>query len=278
MTNRRSSVPKRPTPWYKCRKGLSRSTFTRASCIYAPSETRAIVAYRPARRQARREEFRQRALVGQRVRNDRYRRRQTNRAIRTVQCDSDASPSTSQDRSFMKDELQRLLRRAGCALTFFVGVRVQRCRELGSLFGALLWSAIPLIKRAAVALDKRALKTGMHIADVVISGQNIKAAEDVMRGLFSSGVRPHKRITRWVMKRRVSAAKRRTGQTDDVFDDGFRAKTILRGGPEGTGSLQRALDSDHHRRRKMGGTPTAGLPLFGWSHRIPAFFIYYLRP
>ena len=84
-----------------------------------------------------------------------------------------------------------------------------------------------------MALDKRALKTGMHIADVVISGQNIKAVakrcvtdagKDLMRGVLTPGVRPQKRIIRWVVKRRVSAAKRRRrGQTGDVFDDGFRA-------------------------------------------------------
>ena len=53
---------------------------------------------------------------------------------------------------------------------------------------------MPLIKRGAVALGKRALKIGMHIADDVMSGQNMKVAakrramdpgKDLIRGLLT---------------------------------------------------------------------------------------------
>ena len=128
-------------------------------------------------------------------------------------------------------------RQAGGALPYFVGARVQRGHGLGSLFGGLIRSAMPLIKRGAVALGKGALKTGLRIADDVMSGQNIKTAakrratdagKDLIRGLLTTpGVRPQKRIKRATAPRRVSAVKRRrkvqTIRERDVFDDGFRA-------------------------------------------------------
>ena len=67
-------------------------------------------------------------------------------------------------------------RQAGGALPYFAGAQYQRGHGLGSLFGSLLRSAMPLIKRGAVALGKGALKTGVRIAGDVLSGQNIKTA------------------------------------------------------------------------------------------------------
>ena len=66
-------------------------------------------------------------------------------------------------------------RQAGGALPYFAGAPYQR-HGLGSLFGGLLRSAMPLIKRGAVALGKGTLKTGVRIADDVLSGQSIKRA------------------------------------------------------------------------------------------------------
>ena len=65
------------------------------------------------------------------------------------------------------------------ALPFFAGAHYQRGHGLGSLFGGLLRSAMPLIKRGAVALGKGALKTGVRIAGDVLSGQNIKKQPNV---------------------------------------------------------------------------------------------------
>lgn len=53
------------------------------------------------------------------------------------------------------------------------GVRVQRGHGLGSLFGGLLRSAAPVIKRDAETPRKLALKTGLDIADDVLFDQNI---------------------------------------------------------------------------------------------------------
>ena len=67
-------------------------------------------------------------------------------------------------------------RQAGGSLPYFAGAQYQRGHRLGSLFGCLLRSAMPLIKRGAVALGKGALKTGVCTVDDVMSGQSIKKA------------------------------------------------------------------------------------------------------
>ena len=130
-------------------------------------------------------------------------------------------------------------RQAGGALPYFAGAQYQRGHGLGSLFGGLLRSAMPLIKRGALALGKGALKTGVRIADDVMSGQSIKSATkrrvantgmNLMRGLLVPGVRPRKRIKHAPTKKGVTLAKRRrkrqtsTKREGDIFDndDGFR--------------------------------------------------------
>ena len=130
-------------------------------------------------------------------------------------------------------------RQAGSALPYFAGAQYQQSHGLGSLFGDLLRSAMPLIKRGAVALGKGALKTGVRIADDVMSGQSIKkatkrrvtdAGRSLMRGILAPGVRPRKRIKRAPAKKGLTTAtRRRKRQTSakreaDIFDndDGFR--------------------------------------------------------
>ena len=65
-------------------------------------------------------------------------------------------------------------RHASGALPYFAGAQYQRGHGLGSLFGGLLRSAMPFIKRGAVALGRGVLKTGVRVADDVLSGQSIK--------------------------------------------------------------------------------------------------------
>ena len=127
-------------------------------------------------------------------------------------------------------------RQAGGALLYFAGAPYQRGHGLGSLFGGLLRSAMPLIKRGAVALGKGALKTGVRIADDVLSGQSIKRAakrrlKTMLRDLLIPGVRPHKRIKHTFAKKGgTTATRQRKRQTfkireADIFDDdddGFR--------------------------------------------------------
>ena len=68
------------------------------------------------------------------------------------------------------------VRQVGEGLPVFVGARVQRGHGLGSLFGGLIRSAMPLIKRGALALGKGALETGLGVAGDVLSGQSIKSS------------------------------------------------------------------------------------------------------
>ena len=132
------------------------------------------------------------------------------------------------------------VRQASGALPYFAGAPYQRGHGLGSLFGGLLRSAMPLIKRGAVALGKGALKTGLRIADDVLSGQSIKRAakrrvtdtgKTMLRDLLIPGVRPRKRIKDTSAKKEgTTATRQRKRQTfkkreADIFDDdddGFR--------------------------------------------------------
>ena len=126
-------------------------------------------------------------------------------------------------------------RQAGGALPYFAGAQYQRGQGLGSLFGSLLRSAMPLIKRGAVALGRGALKTGVRIAGDVLSGQNIKTAAKrrVTDAIGSIRAPPGKRIKRTAAKATFTAVKRRRKKRTspkraaDIFDaddkDGVRA-------------------------------------------------------
>ena len=64
----------------------------------------------------------------------------------------------------------------GGGIPVFEGARYQRGYGLGSIFGSLFKSAIPLLKSGAKSLGKEALKTGVAIGQDVLSGENIKTA------------------------------------------------------------------------------------------------------
>jgi hypothetical protein len=64
----------------------------------------------------------------------------------------------------------------------YVGTRYQRGHGLGSIFGSLFKSAVPLLKREAKTLGREALKTGLNLASDVMEGQNVtKAAKSRMK-------------------------------------------------------------------------------------------------
>jgi hypothetical protein len=58
----------------------------------------------------------------------------------------------------------------------YVGTRYQRGHGLGSIFGSLFKSAVPLFKRGANTLGREALKTGLNLASEVMEGQNVTQA------------------------------------------------------------------------------------------------------
>ena len=115
----------------------------------------------------------------------------------------------------------------GGALPYFAGARVQRGHGFGSLFGGLLRSVAPLIKRGALALGNRALKTGAQIAGDILSGENIRTAAKrrtktagryLLQSLLAT---PGKRVKRAAPSRQrrpvKRAARRRRIAESDVF-------------------------------------------------------------
>ena len=116
----------------------------------------------------------------------------------------------------------------GGALPYFAGARVQRGHGFGSLFGGLLLSVAPLIKRGALALGNRALKTGAQIAGDILSGENIRTAakrrtktggRDLLQSLLATP--PGKRVKRAAPSRQrrpvKRTARRRRIAESDVF-------------------------------------------------------------
>ena len=156
-------------------------------------------------------------------------------AIRAGKGDSDTTLWSAQHWPIQMNYDDYYARQVGGALPYFSGARVQKGHGFGSVFSGLLRSVAQLIKRGAVALGKRALTTGAHIAGDVVAGQNIKKAAKrrataAGRALMSSllatspppGKRikrtapPTKRIKRTAPRRRISPTKRRR-QRPDVF-------------------------------------------------------------
>ena len=125
-------------------------------------------------------------------------------------------------------------RQAGGALPYFAGAPYKQGHGLSNLFGGLLRSVMPLIRRGAMNLGKGALKTGVRIADDVLSGQSIKRAakrrvtdtgKTMLRDLLIPGVRPRKLIKHTSAKKGgTTATRQRKRQTfekreADIFDD-----------------------------------------------------------
>ena len=117
----------------------------------------------------------------------------------------------------------------GGALPYFAGARVQRGHGFGSLLG-LLRTVAPLIKRGALALGNRALKTGTQIAGDVLSGENIRTAakrrtktagRDLLQSLLATSSPPGKRVKRTApkkrIKRRTTTNRRQLPRKKDVF-------------------------------------------------------------
>ena len=64
----------------------------------------------------------------------------------------------------------------GGSLPTFQGVRIQRGYGLGSLFGSLARAVMPLFRTGAKSVSKAAVRTGMNIANDVMSGRDFKSA------------------------------------------------------------------------------------------------------
>ena len=64
----------------------------------------------------------------------------------------------------------------GGNLPAFHGARFQRGYGLGSIFRGLFRWAVPHLKQGAKMLGKKALQTGVNVAQDVLAGENLKTA------------------------------------------------------------------------------------------------------
>ena len=68
------------------------------------------------------------------------------------------------------------IHQAGKRYPLFAGRQYQRGHGLGSIFGRLFKAAMPLLKKGAKTLGRKALKTRFNMAGDVVQGRNIKQA------------------------------------------------------------------------------------------------------
>jgi hypothetical protein len=64
----------------------------------------------------------------------------------------------------------------GSGMPIFQGARMQRGHGIGNIFAGLFRSVMPLLKRIAPVIGRRALLTGASIARDMMGGQSIKEA------------------------------------------------------------------------------------------------------
>lgn len=122
------------------------------------------------------------------------------------------------------------------SLPYFRGARVQRGYGLGSMLKGIWKSAVPLLKAGTKYLGKRALQTGVNVAQDVMAGKSLKTAsaaqaKKIKRRLVESmDAPPVKRKTKKKNDKKVNKKTRRkkkafiyTGsrpvkRSNDIFD------------------------------------------------------------
>ena len=106
----------------------------------------------------------------------------------------------------------------------YVGTRYQGGHGLGSIFGSLFKSVVPLLKRGAKTLGHEALKTGLNLASDVMEGQNVtQAAKSKLKStgqiLLQKAIigvgRSIKQAAKWKKPRRRETKLRNTSK--DIF-------------------------------------------------------------
>ena len=112
-------------------------------------------------------------------------------AIRVWESVAYTSFSTEQTREFLKSDIRKIhtpnhklyeeyylnqVNQKGGKLPAFQGARFQRGYGLGSIFRGLFRWAVPHLKQHAEMLGKKALQTGVNVAQDVLAGENFKTA------------------------------------------------------------------------------------------------------
>ena len=98
---------------------------------------------------------------------------------------------------------------------YFSGAPFQRGYGLGSIFGSIAKSIMPLIKSGAKAIGKQALKGGLGFASDVLAGKDAKqAAVDRARSAGSTLLRQAAKRKRKPTSR---VQKKRRKRSSDIF-------------------------------------------------------------
>lgn len=71
---------------------------------------------------------------------------------------------------------QYYAQQSGGGLPVFYGARMQRGHGIGNIFASIARFAMPIIRRIAPALGRKALQTGAQIAGDIAAGQSFKDA------------------------------------------------------------------------------------------------------
>ena len=81
-------------------------------------------------------------------------------------------------------------RQSGNGMPVFSGSRAQRGHGIGSVFSGLFRSVLPLIKKFAPIVGRKALETGATILGDMSAGKSIKeAAKERVTGAFQDGIK-----------------------------------------------------------------------------------------
>lgn len=112
----------------------------------------------------------------------------------------------------------------GGTLPVFAGASMQRGYGLGNVFGSLARMAMPLFKRGAKELSKRAMSTGVKFAGDVMLGRKPKAAakrrgtEFLQQAVGALMSPPGERIKKKRKRRVVSQTRTKKKKTaSDIF-------------------------------------------------------------
>lgn len=120
------------------------------------------------------------------------------------------------------------LNQAGHGLSYYQGSNLQRGYGIGSIFGSLFRSAIPLFKSGARALGKQVLRSGVDFANDLVQGRDARMAAterakeagrmltDKASGKLKKMLGGHKRKRK--VKNRVIRKRVRKASTPDIFD------------------------------------------------------------
>lgn len=114
-------------------------------------------------------------------------------------------------------------------IPIFAGAKNQVGYGLGSIFGNLLKSALPVVKQGAKNLGKLALKTGLDIAQDKLSGKTLnnsfmdninKAKREILSrktNRITKSNKKRKNVSKKVSSKNTAKSKRRKLTNKDIF-------------------------------------------------------------